>query len=111
MNQIHLAPHYQPGLVSVIIPTYNRNHYLKMAIQSALAQTYPHIEVIVSDNCSTQNVEEVVAAFNDPRVRFRRNPTNIGPLRNVLVACKRHKGSFSAFFMMMTFGSRSFWRR
>lgn len=43
----------ESGLVSVIIPTYNRYHYLRRAVQSVLTQTYPFIEVIVIDDCST----------------------------------------------------------
>ncbi|MBD1212120.1 MAG: glycosyltransferase, partial [Dolichospermum circinale Clear-D4] len=42
-------------LVSVIIPTYNRPEYLKQAINSAVQQTYENIEIIVCDNCSSEN--------------------------------------------------------
>ena len=57
-------------LVSVIIPTYNRADYLKLALKSVLEQTYKNIEVIVADDGSTDNTAEVVADFNDPRIKY-----------------------------------------
>jgi glycosyltransferase involved in cell wall biosynthesis len=57
-------------LVSVIIPTYNRADYLKLALKSVLEQTYKNIEVIVADDGSMDNTAEVVADFNDPRVKY-----------------------------------------
>jgi glycosyltransferase involved in cell wall biosynthesis len=62
-------PPMEPGMVSIITTTYNRTHYLKQAIESALKQTYPHFEMIVSDDASTEDVESVVAGFKDPRLR------------------------------------------
>jgi glycosyltransferase involved in cell wall biosynthesis len=57
-------------LVSVIIPTYNRADYLKLALKSVLEQTYKNIEVIVVDDGSMDNTAEVVADFNDPRIKY-----------------------------------------
>ena len=56
--------------VSIIIPAYNYAHYLAEAIESALAQTYSPIEVIVVDDGSTDGTREAVAAFSDSRVRY-----------------------------------------
>ena len=58
------------SLVSVIIPTYNRAEYLKLALKSVLEQTYKNIEVIVVDDGSTDKTSEVVANFNDSRVKY-----------------------------------------
>ncbi|PMB10264.1 glycosyl transferase, partial [Fischerella thermalis CCMEE 5328] len=68
----------QTPLVSIITPTYNRPDYLKQALKSAISQTYQNIEIIVSDNCSPENPQAIVESFNDPRIRFSRNETNLG---------------------------------
>lgn len=52
-------------LVSIIINNYNYGHFLRAAIDSALNQTYPHIEVIVVDDGSTDNSQEIIASYNE----------------------------------------------
>ena len=69
-------------LVSICIPTYDRADMVGDAIRSALAQTYPAIEVIVVDNASADNTATVVASFHDPRLRFERNEKNLGLFGN-----------------------------
>src|SRR6185295_4472891 len=59
-----------PGLVSVIIPTYNRQEFVGVSIASALAQTYPNFEAIVVDDGSTDATRAEVSRFTDPRVRY-----------------------------------------
>ena len=55
-----MSPEYEPGLVSVIIPTYNRAHFLVEAMDSVWNQTYRPIELIVVDDGSTDNTSDVV---------------------------------------------------
>lgn len=83
-------------LVSVVIPTYNRPHYLRLALASAVAQSYRNLEIIVHDNSSPQDIISVVAEFKDPRIRFFRNETNIGLTRNILAGIRKATGSFVA---------------
>jgi glycosyltransferase involved in cell wall biosynthesis len=71
-------------LISILIPNYNYVKYVATAVDSALAQTYPNVEVVVSDNCSTDGawglLNERYGA--DPRVRLHQNEQNIGMARN-----------------------------
>lgn len=71
-------------LVSILVPVYNRENFIGECIESALAQTYTHIEVVVVDNASTDGTWAICQQFaaKDQRVRVFRNDTNIGPVRN-----------------------------
>jgi glycosyltransferase involved in cell wall biosynthesis len=64
-------------LVSIVLPTYKRAHVLPLAIRSVLAQTYSNWELIVVSDNSPDNTEEVVKAFDDPRIRYYRNDPNL----------------------------------
>lgn len=64
--------------VSVIIPTYNRAHMVGRAIQSVLNQTYQDFELIIVDDASTDNTEEVAKSFNDERLQYIRHEKNSG---------------------------------
>ncbi|HLX33452.1 MAG TPA: glycosyltransferase family A protein [Gaiellaceae bacterium] len=65
-------------LVSVVIPTYNWSSVLRFAVASALAQTYPRLEVVVVGDGCTDDSEKVVASFDDERVRWHNLPENSG---------------------------------
>lgn len=69
--------------VSVFIPTYNYGAFLDEAIQSILGQTFTDYELIIVDNCSTDNTEELVQKYlTDPRVSYYKNETNVGLVGN-----------------------------
>jgi glycosyltransferase involved in cell wall biosynthesis len=80
--------------ISVCLPTYNRAHYLRETIASMLAQTATDFELIVADNCSTDSTPQVVAAFQDPRIRYVRNDENIGHYRNMDRALALARGAY-----------------
>jgi glycosyltransferase involved in cell wall biosynthesis len=80
-------------LVSICIPTYNRADMVGDAIASALAQTYPALEVVVVDNASTDRTPGVVASFPDPRLRFVRNEQNLGLFGNFNRCIELARGS------------------
>lgn len=65
--------------VTIAIPTYNRAAtFLRSAIECAQAQAYPNLEILVSDNCSTDDTPAVVRSYTDLRIRYLRQPENIG---------------------------------
>lgn len=69
--------------ISVLIPTCNRAKYLSQAINSVLSQDYGNFEVIVSDNASTDETEEIASDFrHDSRFKYYRNSVNIGMVPN-----------------------------
>jgi hypothetical protein len=64
-------------LFSVVIPTFNRSDLLVSAVQSVLAQTEPDLEVVVSDNHSTDDTRDAIAEFHDSRVRYVAPPEHM----------------------------------
>ena len=82
-------------LVTIAIPTYNRaDSYLKQSLKSAVSQTYSNIEIIVSDNCSTDNTETVIRDFADPRIRYFKQGVNIGANNNFNFLLKQANGDY-----------------
>lgn len=65
-------------LVSVIIPTYNRSRTICASVASVLNQTYKNIELIVVDDCSTDDTIGILEKINDKRLKFIRHPKNKG---------------------------------
>ena len=84
-------------LVSVVIPNYNHARYLGRALQSVLDQTYTHWEAIVIDNHSTDNTDEVMTSFADPRITYSKIHNNgvIAASRNAGI--RAAKGEWIAF--------------
>ena len=83
--------------VSILIPVFNRAHFISECIQSALSQTFADIEVVVVDNASTDDTFEICKrlASCDIRLRIFRNETNVGPVRNWKRCAEEAKGEFS----------------
>ena len=82
--------------VSTVIPVYNRPSLVGRAIESAMAQDIDGHEIIVIDNCSTDNTWQVLCGYaqRDERVRCIRNDTNIGPVRNWLKGVQAGLGDY-----------------
>jgi glycosyltransferase involved in cell wall biosynthesis len=91
--------HTQPPKVTIAIPTFNRAAYLQQAVDSALAQSYANIEILISDNASTDDTASVLQSFTDPRVRVLRQADNIGMMPN-WNACLAAAGG--AYFIMLS---------
>lgn len=86
-----------PGLVSVILPTYNRARTLARAVRSVLGQGYSNLELIIVDDGSTDETKAVVAAFDDPRVIYAPLPFNQGASAARNHGLKMVRGEFVAF--------------
>lgn len=75
-------PTFGDSTVSVCMPVYNGSDYIEESIRSILSQTYTNFHLIVCDNCSTDNTEEIVRSFGDARIIYSRNQTNLGLVGN-----------------------------
>lgn len=89
----------RPGgpLITIAIPTFNRAAWLRGCVESALAQSYPNFEVLVSDNASTDGTPDVLQAFGDPRLRVVRQAGNIGLMPNWNACLAAAKGEYIVF--------------
>lgn len=82
-------------LVTIAIPTYNRaNAYLRQALESTMRQTYENIEIVVSDNCSSDNTEDFVKNIGDSRIRYFRQKENIGANNNFNFCIDQANGDY-----------------
>ena len=85
-------------LVSIIMPSYNTGRFIKETIESVLAQSYPEWELIIVDDCSTDNTDDVVGQYlADERIRYIKNDTNSGAAVSRNRALREAKGKWIAF--------------
>lgn len=87
------------GLVSIIMPTWACANFICEAIQSIQAQTYKNWELLIQDDCSTDNTDKVVASLAefDSRIKYECNPKNTGAATTRNNALKRAEGRWVAF--------------
>lgn len=84
--------------VSIIMPFYNAENYIEASIKSVLAQTYKNWELIIVDDCSVDNTEEIVKTFlSDKRIRLLKNERNSGAAVSRNYALREAKGRWIAF--------------
>lgn len=84
-------------LVSIIMPTYNCAKFIGKTIESVIAQTYENWELIIVDDCSKDNTEEVVSKYKDNRIKYHRLKNNSGAAVARTEAMKKARGSYMAF--------------
>lgn len=86
-------------MISVIIPTYNSAEYIAETLESVCAQTYRNIEILVIDDCSSDDTSEIVEkfAFKDPRIRFINLKENKGAANARNIGTKSAGGDWIAF--------------
>lgn len=82
-------------LVTLGIPTYNRaDSYLRASLESALNQSYHPIEIIVSDNCSSDSTLSLVASYQDERIRYHQHPAPIPPHESAAFCLREARGNY-----------------
>ncbi len=83
-------------LVSIGLPVYNGMPHLRTAVESLLKQTYPNLEVLISDNCSNDGTREYCQAVAEvhPHVRYLRNDDHVGPADNFHRVLNHARGEF-----------------
>ena len=86
-------------LVSIIMPTYNCEKFIKETITAVLNQTYTHWELIIVDDCSTDNTAEIIKEYasRDKRIRYFKNKNNCGAAISRNNAIEQATGKFLAF--------------
>lgn len=87
------------NIVSIITPTYNCGNYIAETIASVISQTYNNWEMIIVDDCSTDNTQQIVEAYTqkDQRIRYHRLSVNSGAAVARTIAMKLAKGHYMAF--------------
>lgn len=87
-------------LVSIITPCHNSESYIERAIESVLAQTYQNWELLICDDCSTDNSAEIIKAYTskDPRIKyFKTEKASGSPTKPRNICIENSKGLFIAF--------------
>ncbi len=82
---------------SIIIPTYNRSHSIVFAIESILEQTFQDFEIIIIDDCSKDNTEEVVKGIQNSKINYFRNETNKERCISRNVGIEKAQGQYICF--------------
>lgn len=88
---------YIPGLVSIIMPSYNTGKFILETIVSVQNQTYTNWEILLVDDCSTDNTLDIIQLIDDPRIRVFVNEKNSGAAVSRNKAIREAKGEWIAF--------------
>ncbi len=84
-------------LISIVIPMYNAAEFIARAVYSVVNQSYSNLEIIVIDNCSTDNSVDIVKGIDDPRIKLYVNETNIGFAGNINEGIDYANGEYIKF--------------
>src|SRR3990170_7727880 len=87
------------SLVSICIPTYNSARYLRQCLDSIASQTYKNVEVIISDNASTDDTVSIINEYmNKYGFKLNINPVNIGACANFNKLISLARGKYIAIY-------------
>lgn len=85
---------FTKGLVSIIMPAYNAGLFISQSIESVLCQSYTNWELIIVEDCSVDNTQEILSKLNHPNINVIYNETNKGPGFNCRKAIEYARGEF-----------------
>lgn len=95
------------GLVSIVMPTYNCGEYISEAIESVQSQTYDNWELLIIDDCSEDNTEQIVKRYiSDKRIKYFPQSQNLGAALGRNIGLKNASGKYIAFL-----DSDDLWKR
>ena len=80
--------------ITVLMPVYNAAPFLREAIDSILNQTFKNFELLIINDGSTDNCEEIILTYKDPRIRYIKNETNIKLISTLNKGIKLSKGKY-----------------
>ncbi len=84
-------------MISVIVPVYNAGKYIKETIESVLSQSFEDFELLLIDDCSKDDSEEIIKSFKDDRVKYIKQPENMGAWAARNRGLEEAKGRYIAF--------------
>ncbi len=84
----------QRPFFSIVIPTYNRASDLEFALFCILSQTFKNFEIVISDNCSTDDTAKIVETFRDKRIRYTKTDKTLWNSHNIAGAINKAKGQY-----------------
>src|SRR5262245_14008462 len=90
---------FQPGLVSIVMSAYNAARYIGAAIDSVIAQEYPHWELLIVNDASKDDTADIAMRYaaRDDRIRFINQRFNQGVAKTRNVALQEARGEYIAF--------------
>jgi len=84
-------------LVSICVPAYNAGRWIRDALESAFEQTYTSLEIVVSDNASTDDTFEILESFTDERLRLSRATRTVSAVANQNTVLRASRGAYVKF--------------
>lgn len=96
--------------ISVIVPTYNSEKYLEKCLNSLINQTYKNLEIIVVNDCSKGNCDEILKKYKDSRIKYVKNDTNKGLFHARITGAEVATGDYIAFLDSDDYVSIDFYR-
>src|SRR5688500_16809721 len=81
-------------LVSVVIAVYNRESFIAEAVYSILNQTHQNLELLIVNDCSTDNTEQIIKSIEDSRIKYFKNTQQLGPGKSRNAGLQHAKGDF-----------------